>query len=259
MPSRTFFGALIAFVFVLTGCAGTGATRSADATFPNHSVSQIHEQIVGTTDTLSGYTADARLAVDAPQQNGQFTAKVHQRRNDSLFMSISPGFGVEAARMLVTPDSFFVYDRINQELSYGSVEAARKHVPLPVSSEEVFENMLGILAPDPSRAWQVEADDTHYYLTDASGRYRYTVDPAHWRVIRYEEHTPDGELVESREFSDYETIDGITIPRRLTLRRPLDDATASLYYQNLRLNPESLSFDLDLKHNVRRVPLTGAR
>lgn len=258
---RLLASALLALAILVAGCSGSDATRSAnaDADFPNHSVRQIHQQIVLATDTLSGYTADARLVVDAPQRSGQFSAKVHQRRSDSLFMSLSPGFGVEAARMLVTPDSFFVYDRINQKLSYGSVEAAQQYVPLPVSSEDIFENMLGILAPDPSRSWQVEADDEHYYLTDASGRHRYTVDPTHWRVIRYEERTADGELVETREFSEFTTFGNVYIPRRLTLRRPLDEASASLYYQKLTLNPETLSFNLEVGRNVERIPLSGAR
>lgn len=261
MPPRLLAGPILALVVFVVGCTGSGATRSTDAPadFPNHSAGQIHQQIALATDTLSSYTATARLIVDAPQRSGQFSAVVHQRRNDSLYMSLSPGFGVEAARMLVTSDSFFVYDRINRQLSYGSVETAQQHVPLPVSSEEVFDNMLGILAPNPAHAWQVEADEDYYYLTDATGRHHYTVDPSRWRVIRYEERNGEGELVETREFSEFDTVDGLTFPHRLTLRRPLDDASASLYYQDLRLNPDSLSFELDVGNDVRRVPLLGTR
>lgn len=261
MSPRLLAGAFLALVVLVAGCSGSDATRSAgsSADFPNHSARQIHQQIALATDTLSSYTANARLIVDAPEHSGQFSAVVRQRRSDSLYMSLSPGFGVEAARMLVTPDSFFVYDRLNQQLSYGSVEAAQQYVPLPVSGEEVFENMLGILAPNPADAWQVEADADHYYLSNASGQHRYTIDPDRWRVIRYEQHNSDGELVESREFSEFDTIEGVTIPRRLTLRRPLDGASASLYYQDLRLNPGALSFELGVGSNVQRVPLLGAR
>lgn len=260
-PHRVLFAPLLVLVMVVAGCSSSGATRSAEmgGTFPNHSFRQIHQQLVFASDTLSGFTAEGRLAVDAPQRSGQFNAEVRQRRNDSLYMSISPGFGVEAARMLVTPDSFFVYDRINQQLTYGTVELAQRHLPLPLTSEEVFENMLGILAPDPSVSWQIEADDRYYYLTDAAGQRRYTIDPNRWRVIRYEERTPGGTLIEAREFSEFDTFGDVTLPRRLTLRRPLDEASASLFYQNLTLNPKNLSFELGVGRDVPRVPLLGTR
>jgi hypothetical protein len=105
----------------------------------------------------------------------------------------------------------------------------------------------------------VEADDQYYYLTDPSGQRTYTIDPSIWRVTRYEERTPGGNLNEVREFAEYSTFGGVSLPRRLTLRRPNDDASASLYYEELTLNPGSLSFDLRVGNGVQRVPLLGAR
>lgn len=259
--SRLLAALLLGASLILAGCSGAESTRSRDlpTAFPNHSVAQMQQQIVVPTDTLLSYTAQARLVVDAPQRSGQFSTVVRQRRNDSLYMSLSPGFGVEAARMLVTADSFFVYDRINQRLAFGSVAAAQRRMPLPITSAEVFENMLGILAPDPGVPWQVEADDEYYYLTGPEGQRTYTIDPARWRVIRYEERTPDGTLNEVREFSDFNTVRGVALPRRLTLRRPQDEAFASIYYEEITLNPETLSFDLRVGDSVQRVPLLGAR
>lgn len=251
----------VILALLLTGCSSADSSRDRDTptAFPNHTVQQMHQRIAAPTDTLLSYSAQARLVVDSPQQSGQFSATVRQRRNDSLYMSVSPGFGVEAARMLVTADSFFVYDRINQRLAYGSVQAAQQRMPLPITNEAVFENMIGILSPDPSVSWQVEADDQYYYLTDPSGQRTYTIDPSIWRVTRYEERTPGGNLNEVREFAEYSTFGGVSLPRRLTLRRPNDDASASLYYEELTLNPGSLSFDLRVGNGVQRVPLLGAR
>jgi len=261
MIRRTFACALLALGLVLTGCSSSESARSRSmpTAFPNHSVAQIHQQIVAPTDTLLSFEATARLVVDAPERSGQFSSVIRQRRSDSLYMSLSPGFGVEAARMLVTPDSFFVYDRINQRLAFGTVEAAQRRMPLPVTSAEVFENMLGILAPDPSVPWQIEADDQFYYLTGPDGQRTYTIDPTRWRVTRYEERTPGGTLNEVREFSDFETVSGVPLPRRLSLRRPQDEAFASVYYEEIALNPAALSFELRVGTGVQRVPLLGAR
>lgn len=248
-------------MLVLAGCSGSAPRADSDvpAEFPGHSAQQIHQRIRLSADTLTAYSAKARLTVESPEQSGQFTATIRQRRNDSLYMSISPGLGIEAARMLVTPDSFFVYDRIHKELTFGAVQDAQRRIPFLLTTEDVFENFLGILAPDPSVRWQVESDDTFYYLHDPDRRRSYTIDPARWRVVEYTQHAASGALVEQRVFSDFTTIAGVTLPQRVRLRRPTDQSSATLYYRDLELNPGPLSFNLHVSDDVTRIPLLGQR
>lgn len=256
---QTLLLALVgATALIVAGCSGSEEIRSATSTeFPGHSAQQIHQQITLSPDTLAAFSAQARLSVDAPQRNGQFNATIRQRRNDSLYMSISPGLGVEAARLLVTPDSFFVYDRINKQLAFGALHEAQANLPVLLTTQDIFVNMLGLLAPDPSVSWQVEADDEFYYLHDPSYQRTFKVDPSVWRVVQYEERQDDGTVIEERTFADFETVEGVMIPRRITLRRPQDEATASLLYRSVDLNPGSLSFDLEVGSDVSRIPVLG--
>ena len=246
--------AVLTAALLLSGCTGSGSTgTSAPAAFPSHTAPQIRQQIVLSADTITSFSAKARLAMDTPQRNGQFNATIRQRRSDSLYMSVSPGMGIEAARILVTPDSFFVYDRINKQLAYGGLENAQARLPFLVTTNDIFDNLLGVVAPDPSVSWQVEADDEYYYLHDPAYQRTFKIDPTRWRVVQYEQRTADGTIVETRTFDDFTTVEGVTLPRQVTLRRPQDNSVASLYYRNLDLNPGSLSFDLDVGHDVSRI------
>ena len=202
---------------------------------------------------IDAYKAESALSVRSPVQSGSFSASIQHRKNDSLLISISPGLGIVAVRALVTPDSFYIHDRINKELSSGSIETMRRLLPLPVTSSALYASMLGLLEPDVSENWQLTANREYYIIKDPQERISYTIDPLLWRVLRYEERDAAGNLIEERTFSEFEAHDGVYLPRRLTFRRPGDDTAASLYYRKLTVNPQELSLDFKVNPSVKRT------
>lgn len=247
-------------VFFVAGCASTRdisePAPGLPEGFPNHSLADVRQNIALTSDSLISFSGRASFSVNSPAQSGSFSANVRARDNDSVFLSISPGFGIEAARALVTPDSFYLYDRIRNELTYGSVEDAGGILGVPVGNEDLFPNLLGIIFPEPGADWTLTSQDSLYYAIDPAGQRAYTIDPAYWRVIRYEERAPSGALVEERTFSEFDRFEGVYLPRRITFRRPLDESRASLYYREIDLNPKSLSFDLRVSGSASRIPIS---
>jgi hypothetical protein len=224
--------------------------------FPNHSATEIRTAIQQPADTLRSFAADARVSVRSPQQSRSFNADVRQRRADSLFMRFTL-FGMEGGRMLLTPDSVFFYDRRRNTLRVGPITEARRLLPAPVASDDVFANMLGLVAPTPGTDWRVRADSARYYLTDPSGRRRWTVDPSRWRVVRYVERSAGGTVIEKRTFSDFRLVAGVVVPHTVVFRRPADNLMAQIEYENIRLNPSGLSFDLGVPSSLPRRPLRG--
>ncbi|RMH55361.1 MAG: DUF4292 domain-containing protein [Bacteroidetes bacterium] len=245
-------------LLVLTGCAG--ARRATDrlpdrpAAFPRHTVDQILAEVHPLPDSIKAFRARANFALNSPWQSGRFSGDVVHRRGDSLYVSLSPGMGIEAARVLVTPDSFYLYNRIDREVIVGSMDQARTVLPPPFSADDLFRTLLGLPAPEPDVAWQVEADSSYYYLKSPDERRIYTVDPGLWRVIRYEERAPDGSLVEDRVYLDWDGFDGLYLPRRMIFRRPKDRTTATIYYRSVTLNPTGLSFSLRMNGQTTRIP-----
>ncbi len=222
--------------------------------FPNHTLDQIQQQIrLAGADTLVSLQGKANLAIRTPELKGNVTARLKHRRSDSLYMSVTATLGIEAARMLVTPDSFFVYDRINKKLNYGSMDYASTFLPPLLTGDDVFLNLLGLTSPESGIDWHLDADTAYYHLRDDAGRRHFIVDPTVWRVVRYEERTTRGDLIEALNFSEYDLFDGVFIPRRIILQRPLDDTSISMYYRELTLNPPALSMTLRVGDSVEWV------
>ena len=258
--SKSFFALL--FLGMLLAAAGCRSTRppaaprpGLPAGFPNHSAAEIQRNILQGVDTLNSFRARANLTISSPQQSGSFSAKISHRSDDSLYMAISPGLGIEAMRMLVTPDSFYVYDRIKKRLTYGSRRSAAAALPAALTVEDLFGNLTGTLLPSPAVEWEVEADSSYYHLTNA--RRTYVVDPATWRVVRYEERNRSGQLVDQRLFSEFDRFGNLYLPRRLVFRRPPEETTAVLYYRDVTLNPEQLQFDLRVSSSAERRLVGG--
>jgi len=250
------FALTVSLSLLIVSCSGSGRTATAPGLpdrFPNHSPDEVRTRIAGASDTLHAYTAEARVSVQTPQQNRSFNAVVRHRRADSLFMRVSL-FGVEGGRLLLTPDSVFFYDARKAVLRVGPVEATQNLFPAPVSSADFFENMLGVLAPDRRTNWSVAADSTLYYVSAPSDRRRYTVDPTHWRVVRYEERAPDGTVRQKRLFSNFRRVGGVLLPARVIFERPAANVRAVVRYQSMTLNPSDLSFSIDVPSQVPRRP-----
>ena len=239
---------------LLAGCAGSKDTVAPGMPegFPNHSASQIHDRIRHASDTLTSVRADARATVRSPQQNGTFNTEVRHVRNDSLYMNFRL-FGIEGARLLVTRDSFFFYDRRENQMVVGSRGQAERLFPAPLERGAIFNNLLGVLAPPPTPAWTVTHDSLRYYVKDPTGRRTYTVDPTRWRVVRYAVTDGDGTTLEERLFADFKTVNGVVVPTRVIFRRPAEEMMVMMRYGSIRLNPDDLSFDLNVSGNVPRV------
>ncbi len=253
-----FWGLVLVSV---AGCSGSRALAprpELPEAFPHHSLLQIQQHLRPTAlDTLLAFTAKASLSIRSPQQNANLTADIRHRRNDSLYMTLSPGLGLEAARILITPDSFFVHDRINKRLMYGNLEDASAQLPFPVTGDDIFLGLLGLLSPDDQTNWQLDADSAHYHLRDPERDRLFVIDPALWRVVRYEERDEQGDLVEARVFEEFDQFEHLFLPREVTFRRPSQETSATLYYRSLNLSPTTVSFPSRIGEGADPVLITG--
>lgn len=243
-------------ILTLAACSGSRPTFNTDAEvpegFPNHSLDDIRTQLNALTVPVEAYIAESSLSVKTPARSGTFNADISHRKNDSLLITISM-LGIQGVKTLVTPDSFYVHDRINKELTIGGIDKLQRILPLPVTSETLYSSMLGLLEPEADNALELSADARYYTLSIPDENKKFMIDPAFWRVVRYEERAGDGSLVEERTFSEFDDIEGVYLPRRLTFRRPGDDMSASIYYRDININPRKISFNFEVGSSVQRI------
>ncbi len=247
---------LIGIVAAASGCRST--IRLADlpdsrpSLFPAHSLGQIRYQMAVVPDTIQSFDSRSEVRYVSPDMKGSFSLHIRQLRADTLAIGVSI-HRIRVARALVTADSFFVYDRIKKDLYFNSTEAALRHLGMPLTLSDVGENLLGTLDVPTGRGWQVRADTSYYYVTNAQRGASFTIDPRIWRVTRYELRNEDGEVVERREFDSFDQFGNAFLPRKVTITRPLDEQYLSVYHRSLVVNPDELDLSFQTSDNPTRI------
>ena len=237
----------------LAGCRTTRApSEPLPENFPNHSVSQIVGYVAAAVPSVDALRSRVRLDIQSPDFSGRVSGDIRLRVGDSLFVSASPGFGIDAAHALVTPDSFFVQDRIRNVFYYGDAEAAAARIPGYDGLGSVRDNLIGALIPAPNVAWTLAADDDSYTLTTSDARLSVQIDPLYWRVTRLVQRAADGSRLEERVFDDFGDVDGVLVPRRVRLARPAEDLAVTITHRDLDLAPQRLTFPFRARSSAEK-------
>lgn len=245
-------GRLALFAAALLLLAGCGTTRPSFVApgmppgFPNHSASFISRAVEKATQPLTSFASKSRMRFKTPEESRSVNLEIKYRRADTLLVSARVTLGIEAFRSLITPDSFFVYDRLNKKLYHGPASEAYLLLPTPGPLDEMFESITGTIEVDANADWQVSHDSSYYYLVTGDLTKSVTVDPRLWRVIESEARTSSGDLIERRTYSDFDLFSGYVIPRRVEVDRPLAGERFQVYHRSFSVNPRPLTFDFDV-------------
>ncbi len=226
-------------LLAVSACASTrphvpaSDERALPARFPRHTLSEVLGELA-RADTLPGLSGNGALALNSPQQSGQFSFTLEAARAGRFYLTVS-AFGIEGGRALARPDSVFLYNRLQNELLVARAADADRVLPVPLTSEDGFRTLAGTLRPSPTTGYTLEADQPGglYLLRSADGRQVFTVDPTVWRVTRAVRYDAAGALAEELLMDRYDRSKGAWLPFRLSVRRPADRLAATLLFEDL--------------------------
>lgn len=240
---------LTAALLVAAGC---GSSRPAFVApeiprgFPNHDQGSIVDAVESSAKRFESIETRSRMRFETPTESRSVNLDIKYRRSDSLLVKAKVTLGIEAVRSLVTPDSFYVYERLSNKLYRGAVEQAYRLLPIPGPIGDMFASLAGVVEVNQRMDWQVSHDSLYYYLVTTDGTRSVTVDPRLWRVVQLEDRTSSGDLVERRTFTDFDSFGRFIVPRRIEVERPLDRERFQVYHRSVVVNPENLSLRFEI-------------
>lgn len=242
MPLRP---ALALLALVVAGCtpgplvvdAPTGETPSG---YPNHTVEQIVTAVAASVAPVRSVAADGDLAITMNGDANEASFSLRSRLADSTAVTVRGPLGIEVGRALVTADSVFVIDRLNDVFLLGPLSAADRVVPGASVDGRIARAALGLLVPEADVAWTLSAVDGAYRLAGRTGGVarEYTVDPALWRVVRVREYDAGGRQAGLQEAEAFDTVDGVVLPRRVRLEGA--GTVIEVEHRRLVVNPADL-------------------
>jgi hypothetical protein len=99
-----------------------------------------------TANHIDFQTFSARMKVHYEGSDGkdyEFNAFIHMKKDSLIWVSINAALGIEAFRLLITPDSVKILDKLKKVARLRSVSFLQDEIHLPVDFKTVQDLLLG--------------------------------------------------------------------------------------------------------------------
>lgn len=187
--------ALAVLVLASVACKSGRPIVLIDRELPARSGEKILERVLAG-DTLSAryYSAKANVDIAIGEDHKSFKAQVRSVRDSAAWVSVVPALGIEVARVLITPDSLKMMDKLHDQYFVGDTAAAKKKFGLQPSLALLQDALLGrAIGLDPAEKYRSDREDGQYVLTSKERR----------RFVRAaEDISPSDTLVDDRDMGE---------------------------------------------------------
>jgi len=106
--------------FIITALSGCKTKRvTQKSPLVNVSSNFILDQVVQSEFEFGTINAKLQASVDAPNQKNSFKINMRAQSDSLIWMSITPALGIEAARLLIQPDTLKYIDKLKNQYFIG--------------------------------------------------------------------------------------------------------------------------------------------
>jgi len=190
---------------------------------------------------LNTLKASCRISVDSEEFSGNFFANVYYIKDDSLLLSVSGPFGVQAGTLFIGKERFIFYNQMSNKFYNGSVKdfENKNLFQFPLKMRELI-NIFAAKENLPSmKIEDYKIEDGLYYIKTKNGNdnYQIWVDNSTGRIVKLSLHRDD-QTVLTHEYGDFISSGKSYFPRKIKMVRPVQKQAVSVYYTHLSINED---------------------
>lgn len=152
---KKLFLVSIFFGLIISGChtakqaqhvvKDSVVTTSPAATLKPVDSTQIFKQkladIINTPLDFTTFYGRAKANFNSPQASGNVTVYIKMKKDSAIWMSITGPLNIEGARILVTPDSIKIINKLDGTLQLSSIAHLQQITKLPLTFSD-FQNII---------------------------------------------------------------------------------------------------------------------
>jgi outer membrane lipoprotein-sorting protein len=154
--------AVCLLVVILQACR---TTRSVGGTTRRVSANEVLDKMKAAEVDYQSLSAKLKINYEGPEDQQAFKGNLRVIRDSAIWMSVSPLFGLEVARFLITPDSVRFIDRVNNEYLAEPLHRAGSIYNAPVNFRILESLISGNLAFEDLKIKSLDSDSSFYYLS----------------------------------------------------------------------------------------------
>lgn len=156
-------------LLLLLGC-GSGRKAQKPLNLKERSSAYLLRKLNNNQIKADWLSARARVTFSSPEETRHFTSYIRLQRDSLIWMNFKKN-SIEAARVLITPDSFFLINRLDNEYAAKSLDFIINRLALPFGEMDGLSPfqalqalMLGNPVFMPVKSMNSRVDESRYHL-----------------------------------------------------------------------------------------------
>jgi hypothetical protein len=114
-------------------------------------------------------TTSSKIRFSNDDKNLSATANIRLKKDSIIWVSITPGFGIEAARGIITKDSLIFVNRMNKEYSAYDFEQLSREFNFNINFDLLQSVLLGDMPVEPDDEDLVKKESNYYVVKQEKG------------------------------------------------------------------------------------------
>lgn len=114
-------------------------------------------------------TTSSKIRFNDDDKSLSATANIRLKKDSIIWVSVTPGFGIEAARGIITKDSLIFINRMNKEYSAYNFEELSKRFNFNIDFGLLQSVLLGDMPLEPNDQDQVKKESSYYVVKQEKG------------------------------------------------------------------------------------------
>lgn len=254
MHTRTFFMILLTGIFALQACKSSKIAQEGDSPRKGwrYTLAQSEqERLDFQTLTLSG-----KAEVKVPAQSSRISAnyRINMAKDSLIWIRLSK-FGIEAMRVLITPDSIWVLDKLSNRLEVADFSLAEEYTGLEADFSTLQDLILGNLyvVPDNLTPEKKKGNPQVFTGSKEGMAFRYSIDTDLYKVLEIDAQNPARDQHSTIQYENFEPTANTQIPTRGTITVIAPAATSFRFnHTKVELNPSKISFKFNVPDDYER-------
>ncbi|MDQ3100035.1 MAG: DUF4292 domain-containing protein, partial [Bacteroidota bacterium] len=117
-------------------------------------------------DSIGSYSARATISLKIPDGDRNFKAQIKSVPDSAAWVSVVPALGIEVARILLTPDSMKIIDKLHDKYFIGDHAKAQEKFGLQPGLDLLQAALAGKpIGLDPNEKYRSDRENGQYVLT----------------------------------------------------------------------------------------------
>ncbi len=226
-------------ISLLILAAGCRVTRHAGGRTSKLAPEEVLQRVHEAEFQYQTLTAKLKIDYTSAEKHQAFKGNLRVIRDSAVWMSIAPAFGVELARVLITPDSIRFLDRINKKYAVEPIENAERIYRAPIDFTLLESLISGNLAYGEMEITGMEIDTAFYYLELESDLFliQLKVSGGTFLIDALNVRQKNPERLLAVDYLDYSPVDSqyFSMQRKIRLEAE-SNVQMDLEFSNVRVN-----------------------